>query len=272
MGGCVSSSAVSPSAGAPSREDKERSFAIDKQIDDDAKKFRRECKILLLGQLSPPARPSRRPRPAPLRSRPTIAPSPFPARSSPRAPADSAHLPRLRRIREIDDSEANEDYPPKRLLQRRIAALPSHHLQESVSPPVTSTVSSIIMLTPRLQTSWIQPKLSFSHCESSRWIQQKASTGSAQRITYFDDIVAHIRASSQVFADKILEYRLDADSFSSSSPLLNSSTGPPPTTSPQYGSGLSPDIVRSIESLWHDPIIPSVLDRSSEFYLMDSAP
>lgn len=33
-----------------SKEDKERSYAIDKQIDDDAKKLRRECKILLLGK------------------------------------------------------------------------------------------------------------------------------------------------------------------------------------------------------------------------------
>lgn len=50
MGNCFSSSAASPDANGASREDKERSYAIDKQIDDDAKKFRRECKILLLGQ------------------------------------------------------------------------------------------------------------------------------------------------------------------------------------------------------------------------------
>ncbi|KAK1225631.1 Guanine nucleotide-binding protein alpha-2 subunit [Marasmius sp. AFHP31] len=40
MGNCVSQ---------PGREDKERSDAIDKIIDEDAKKFKRECKILLLG-------------------------------------------------------------------------------------------------------------------------------------------------------------------------------------------------------------------------------
>lgn len=32
------------------------------------------------------------------------------------------------------------------------------------------------------------------------------------------------------------------------------------------------DLVQAIDSLWHDPIIPTVLDRQSEFYLMDSAP
>lgn len=50
----------------------------------------------------------------------------------------------------------------------------------------------------------------------------------------------------QVNVDAILEYRLDSDSF-------------------------SPEIAMAIESLWHDPIIPNVMDRSSEFYLMDSA-
>jgi guanine nucleotide-binding protein subunit alpha len=34
---------------------------------------------------------------------------------------------------------------------------------------------------------------------------------------------------------------------------------------------LPQEILHSIESLWHDPVIPSVMDRSSEFYLMDSA-
>lgn len=75
----------------------------------------------------------------------------------------------------------------------------------------------------------------------------------------------------QVFAEKILEYRLEADclSASSSSPPLGLSSAQPHASS--YGGGLIPDIVLSIDSLWHDPIIPSVLDRSSEFYLMDSA-
>lgn len=49
MGACVSSSGGNQEE---NREQKERSFAIDKQIDDDAKKFRRECKILLLGTLN----------------------------------------------------------------------------------------------------------------------------------------------------------------------------------------------------------------------------
>lgn len=54
MGACLSSSASTGGATEPSRADKERSFAIDKQLDDDAKRFRRECKILLLGTLPAP--------------------------------------------------------------------------------------------------------------------------------------------------------------------------------------------------------------------------
>jgi guanine nucleotide-binding protein G(i) subunit alpha len=55
---------------------------------------------------------------------------------------------------------------------------------------------------------------------------------------------------TQGHADKILDYRLDLDA------------------SP----GMPTEMVQAVDSLWHDPIIPSILDRSSEFYLMDSAP
>jgi guanine nucleotide-binding protein G(i) subunit alpha len=42
--------------------------------------------------------------------------------------------------------------------------------------------------------------------------------------------------------------------------------------SPDPSFTLDTEIVQAIESLWHDPIIPSLMERSSEFYLMDSAP
>lgn len=50
-------------------------------------------------------------------------------------------------------------------------------------------------------------------------------------------------------SDKILQYRVDVDPNAS----------------------LDPDITSAIESLWKDPITPSIVERSSEFYLMDSA-
>lgn len=55
--------------------------------------------------------------------------------------------------------------------------------------------------------------------------------------------------NNRAHADRILEYRMDSE------PL----------------SVLPQEILQSVESLWHDPVIPSVMDRSSEFYLMDSA-
>lgn len=56
-----------------------------------------------------------------------------------------------------------------------------------------------------------------------------------------------VEGVNRLYADKIMDYRLESHS------------------------NLNEEIVKAIESLWHDPIIPSVLDRSSEFYLMDSA-
>ncbi|WVQ77868.1 guanine nucleotide-binding protein subunit alpha [Cryptococcus sp. DSM 104548] len=56
-------------------------------------------------------------------------------------------------------------------------------------------------------------------------------------------------ANNRSYADRILEFRIDAD---------------PASTIPS-------EILFNIESLWHDPVIPAVMDRSSEFYLMDSA-
>jgi guanine nucleotide-binding protein subunit alpha len=66
------------------------------------------------------------------------------------------------------------------------------------------------------------------------------------------------------YAEMIMEYRLEADTYSTANPAFASNGA--------FDGGLSPDFVQAVDSLWHDPIIPSVMDRSSEFYLMDSAP
>ncbi|KAG0228699.1 Guanine nucleotide-binding protein alpha-2 subunit [Actinomortierella wolfii] len=55
---------------------------------------------------------------------------------------------------------------------------------------------------------------------------------------------------NRAMADRILDYRVEADPYFV----------------------LSPDIVNAIESLCNDPIIATCMERSSEFYLMDSAP
>ena len=53
----------------------------------------------------------------------------------------------------------------------------------------------------------------------------------------------------QVNADRIFDYRID----SSSSFVF------------------SPEIAEAIHQLWKDPIIPELMDHTTEFYLMDSA-
>ena len=35
---------------------------------------------------------------------------------------------------------------------------------------------------------------------------------------------------------------------------------------------MEPAMARAIDSLWNDPVIAKVMEKSSEFYLMDSAP
>lgn len=35
---------------------------------------------------------------------------------------------------------------------------------------------------------------------------------------------------------------------------------------------ISEEICTAIDALWRDPVIPQVMDHTSEFYLMDSAP
>ena len=49
MGGCVSQ---------PDRAGKERSDEIDRGLEEDSKKFKRDCKILLLGKPTSPALPA----------------------------------------------------------------------------------------------------------------------------------------------------------------------------------------------------------------------
>ncbi|KAF9553534.1 Guanine nucleotide-binding protein alpha-2 subunit [Lunasporangiospora selenospora] len=55
---------------------------------------------------------------------------------------------------------------------------------------------------------------------------------------------------NKAHADQILDYRVDADPYFT----------------------LNPDIVNAIDSLYHDPVTILCMERSSEFYIMDSAP
>ena len=62
--------------------------------------------------------------------------------------------------------------------------------------------------------------------------------------------------ANRVHADKILEYKIDE---------------PPAGSSASSTVGFSEEVADAIDALWADPIVPKIMDHSSEFYLMDSA-
>ncbi|GJN91700.1 hypothetical protein Rhopal_004723-T1 [Rhodotorula paludigena] len=183
--GCGSSSLKDADGAGPreAKTEKERSTAIDRQIDDDAKKLRRECKILLLGS------------------------------------GESGKSTIVKQMKIIHQNGYTRD----EMLLFRL----------TIHKNILDSAQGLVLAMRRFK---LEP---------------------------VEDV-------NQAFADRIMDHRLEADTYSTSSPVLTHS----PTGSSGGGNngGLSPEIVRAIDSLWHDPIIPSVLDRQSEFYLMDSAP
>ncbi|BGP36808.1 Guanine nucleotide-binding protein alpha-2 subunit [Rhodotorula kratochvilovae] len=187
--GCGSSS-LKGDGGGGAREhgsEKARSGAIDRQLEDDAKKLRRECKILLLGS------------------------------------GESGKSTIVKQMKLI----YQHGYTRDEMLLFRL----------TIHKNVLDSAQALVRAMRRFK---LEP----------------------------------VEEINRAYADRILEHRLEADTYSTSSPSLV----PSPSTSsigaaPGPGNGgLSPELVRAVDSLWHDPIIPSVLDRQSEFYLMDSAP
>lgn len=162
-----------------------RSYAIDKQLEDDARKFKKECKILLLG-------PSALSSLAPLGSQHRVL-------TGPRAGSgESGKSTIVKQMKIIHQNGYSRD----ELLLFKV----------TVYKNVIDSAQAIVLALRKFRMDPVEPV-------------------------------------NRVYADRIMEYRVDQDGTA----------------------GLNPDIVRSIDSLWHDPIIPSVLDRGSEFYLMDSA-
>ncbi|ORY26346.1 G-protein alpha subunit [Naematelia encephala] len=141
---------------------KNRSNAIDRQLEDDSRKFKRECKILLLGS------------------------------------GESGKSTIVKQMKIIHQ----DGYSKEELLNFRMV----------VHKNVLDSAQALIMAMRKLG---LDP----------------------------DESV------NRSYADRILEYRMDTDP----------------------SAVVSQEILLQIESLWHDPVIPSVMDRSSEFYLMDSA-
>ncbi|CEH11777.1 g-protein alpha subunit [Ceraceosorus bombacis] len=155
MGNCFSST--------EEKEAKERSTNIDKQIEEDSRKFKKECKILLLGA------------------------------------GESGKSTVVKQMKIIHQN----GYTPEELMLYRLTV-------------IKNLVDSAQAIVLALRKFKLEPEV----------------------------------PDNRESAELILQYRVDAD----------------PNTS------LEPAMAKAVEALWADPIVATVVDRSSEFYLMDSAP
>lgn len=131
MGSCVSTEATGDA------ESKRRSQAIDRKLEEDSRRLRRECKILLLGWLQS--------------AHPAIQESMgFQGQLS--LTVISCFDRRFWRERQVDHRQANENHPPKWLHSRRAGFISPDSLQEpprlyqishsSLSPVLTRTLES----------------------------------------------------------------------------------------------------------------------------------
>ncbi|GAA5823634.1 hypothetical protein JCM3770_000704 [Rhodotorula araucariae] len=186
--GCGTSTLKSVDGGGARGEnssEKARSGAIDRQLEDDAKKLRRECKILLLGS------------------------------------GESGKSTIVKQMKLI----YQHGYTRDEMLLFRL----------TIHKNILDSAQALVLAMRRFK---LEP----------------------------------VEEVNREYADRIMEHRLEAETYSMSSQALVGSPASSSTGGGAGNGGLSPELVRAVDSLWHDPIIPSVLDRQSEFYLMDSAP
>ncbi|KAG8901681.1 Guanine nucleotide-binding protein alpha-2 subunit [Tulasnella sp. 403] len=153
MGACMSTEG---------RAEKERSLAIDKQIEEDSRRFRKECKILLLGS------------------------------------GESGKSTIVKQMKIIHQN----GYTPDELAVFRLV----------VYKNLVDSAKDIVLAMKKVGVDCVE-------------------------------------GINRTYATQILEYEVESD--------------------PSFR--LSPEIAIAIDSLWKDPIIATVMDHSSEFYLMDSA-
>ncbi|BEJ10679.1 hypothetical protein CspHIS471_0101010 [Cutaneotrichosporon sp. HIS471] len=158
--GLAAALAAAPPSEGDSRTKKDNSHQIDKQLDDDSKKFKKECKLLLLGS------------------------------------GESGKSTIVKQMKIIHQN----GYTREELL----AFKPTIHSNVLVS------AQALVMAMRKIGVDPEDP-------------------------------------TNRTYADRILGYKIDETGL------------------------VSQDLFHGIEALWHDPIIPVIMDRSSEFYLMDSA-
>ncbi|KAH8110409.1 G-protein alpha subunit [Phellopilus nigrolimitatus] len=185
MGACAS---------VQDRTEKERSEEIDRQIEEDSRKFRKECKILLLGAFS-------------LQSSIPFRREPAADRAPPRAPPGSGESGKSTIVKQMKIIHQN-GYTRDELASYRLTVY--RNLLESAQ--------AIVLAMRKLSVDPVLP-------------------------------------ANRVHADAILDYKLDGSGAGAGA----------------ANAAFSEDVAAAIDALWADPIIPRIMDHSSEFYLMDSA-
>ena len=191
MGGCVST---------VDRAGKERSDMIDKEIEDHSKRFKRECKILLLGA------------------------TPF--------MSCFFRCGSLTRLVFTGSGESGKSTIVKQMKIIHKEGFTDAELAEYrpiVYKNVLDSAQAVIIYMRKIGWDFV---------------------GYSNRVCFLL-LSFHRLISSKPLADKVLDYRPDAETSSSYFP---------------------PDIAEAIHQLWKDPIITKIMDEhSSDFYLMDSA-
>lgn len=201
MGNCIS---------AQDRAEKAISDAIDRQLEEDSKRLRKECKILLLGAFSLARTLGA-----------SLPPPPFP-------------LPASNSVFILGSGESGKSTIVKQMKIIHQNGFTDEELMSYRPTIYRNTLDSaqaIVLAMRKIGLDCVEPSNRVS-LTSFAWCRARTSS-----------------VPPQANADLIFDYRID------------------PSPSFEF----SPDIARAIHELWKDPIIPQVMDHSSEFYLMDSA-
>ncbi|PWN41023.1 guanine nucleotide-binding protein alpha-3 subunit [Ceraceosorus guamensis] len=237
MGNCFSST--------EEKEAKERSTNIDKQIEEDSRKFKKECKILLLGEsccLGAALRVGRR-------ARTWIIAQTLDGRMKERRAwrcsiAADCPTPRMHPGREVECGCSRRMAPSTTIREVLMPRLPSTSLPGAGESGKSTVVKQMKIIHQNGYTP--EELMLYRLTVIKNLVDSAQAIVLALRKFKLEPEVPDNRESAEL----ILQYRVDAD----------------PNTS------LEPAMAKAVEALWADPIVATVVDRSSEFYLMDSAP
>ncbi|KAF8267928.1 G-protein alpha subunit [Lactarius quietus] len=223
MGNCASNTREA--------EEKAQSDRIDRQLEEDAKKYKRECKILLLGAYPLPPSLSSTPslQPPPTNEKPFIEQGDFPLMTATSASRIHQLCPFVSvafyrgicacMLKLVFASGSGESGKSTIVKQMKIIHQNGYNQEELFA---------------------FRPLIWKNLLESARDVANALAKFSLEPIT----------PSNKANCRRILEYQLQTDD-------------------PDFF--FNPDIAQAVQNLWADEIIPALMLHASKFYLMDSA-